>query len=73
MTDPLQIIANGLVTVSTHQLMSWLESYLQKEAVERIGEEEGYAFVLNTDGNTLPDINPMMGTDITEKIKEASQ
>ena len=35
-TDPLQIIANGLVTVSTHQLMSWLESYLQKEAVERI-------------------------------------
>lgn len=35
-TDPLQIIANGLVTVSTHQLVSWLENYLQKEAVERI-------------------------------------
>ena len=33
-TDPLQIIANGLVTVATHELMSWLETYVGKESVE---------------------------------------
>ena len=33
-TDPLQIIANGLVTVATHELMSWLEAYVGKESVE---------------------------------------
>ncbi len=35
-TDPLQIIANGLATVSTSELFSWLQSYIAKEDVERI-------------------------------------
>jgi len=35
-TDPLQIIANGLVTVQTHTLLSFLEDYIQKEQVEKI-------------------------------------
>ena len=35
-TDPLQIIANGLTTVPTHQLMNFLMEYLKKEPVERI-------------------------------------
>ncbi|PZX14263.1 putative Holliday junction resolvase [Breznakibacter xylanolyticus] len=35
-TDPLQIIANGLTTVPTHQLFDFLDKYLQTEAVERI-------------------------------------
>ena len=35
-TDPLQIIANGLVTVSTSDLINFLSDYIQKEAVERI-------------------------------------
>ena len=35
-TDPLQIIANGLVTVPTHTLLSFLEDYIQKEQVEKI-------------------------------------
>ena len=35
-TDPLQIIANGLVTVPTHQLVSWLETYIQQEPVELV-------------------------------------
>lgn len=35
-TDPLQIIANGLTTVPTHTLMTFLADYFQKEAVERI-------------------------------------
>ena len=35
-TDPLQIIAGGLATVSTSELFDWLKAYLVKESVERI-------------------------------------
>jgi len=35
-TDPLQIIAGGLATVSTSELFEWLQQYLQREQVERI-------------------------------------
>lgn len=35
-TDPLQIIANGLATVSTSELFDFLKSYVGKEQVERI-------------------------------------
>lgn len=35
-TDPQQIIAGGLATVSTSELMTFLESYIAAEDVERI-------------------------------------
>ena len=35
-TDPLKIIANGLVTVPTSTLFDFLKDYTQKETVERI-------------------------------------
>lgn len=35
-TDPLQIIAGGLVTVPTKDLFDWLQQYLDREQVERI-------------------------------------
>ena len=35
-TDPLQIIANGLATVPTSELYAYIEGYIQKELVERI-------------------------------------
>ena len=35
-TDVLQIIANGLTTVPTHELMDFLLKYVEKEPVERI-------------------------------------
>ncbi|MGN0058549.1 MAG: Holliday junction resolvase RuvX [Phocaeicola plebeius] len=35
-TDPLQIIATGLTTVSTPELMDFLKKYVGQEAVERI-------------------------------------
>lgn len=35
-TDPLQLIANGLATVSTSELFEYLAVYIQKEPVERI-------------------------------------
>ena len=35
-TDPLQIIANGLITVQTLQLMTFLADYLAKETVDKV-------------------------------------
>ena len=35
-TDPLKIIANGLATVSTSELLPFLLDYIKKEPVERI-------------------------------------
>ncbi len=35
-TDPLQIIANGLTTVETKNLFDFLSQYVKKEEVERI-------------------------------------
>lgn len=35
-TDPLQIIAGGLATVATSQLMEWLRNYFVQEEVELI-------------------------------------
>lgn len=35
-TDPLQIIANGLTTVETPELLAFLENYLTEEEVETI-------------------------------------
>ena len=35
-TDPLQLIAGGLATVSTSELFDWLKGYIAREEVERI-------------------------------------
>ncbi|MBR5686961.1 MAG: Holliday junction resolvase RuvX [Prevotella sp.] len=35
-TDPLQIVAGGLATVSTSELMNWLVAYMSREEVELI-------------------------------------
>ncbi len=35
-TDPLQIIAGGLATVSSSELFDWLRAYVEREQVERI-------------------------------------
>ena len=35
-SDPLQLIANGLATVPTSELFDYLQSYMQKEEVELI-------------------------------------
>ena len=39
-TDPLQIIAGGLATVSTSELFAFLQDYVRRETVERIVIDE---------------------------------
>ena len=41
------------------------------KVIAKIGEEGGYAFILNTDGDACPYINPEMGEDVSVAIKEA--
>ena len=40
-------------------------------ALQAIGAQNGYAFILNTDGNACPYIDPTMGEDVTNMLKEA--
>lgn len=35
-SDPMQMIANGLTTVPTHELLDFIVGYVNKEPVERI-------------------------------------
>ena len=35
-TDPLQIVPNGLATVATCELMKFLQTYVARESVERV-------------------------------------
>ncbi len=35
-TDTMQLIANGLTTVATHELLKFIQDYISKEQVERI-------------------------------------
>lgn len=40
-------------------------------ALTKVGQAQGYTFILNTDGDACPYVNPEMGEDATELIKEA--
>lgn len=40
-------------------------------ALTKVGQAQCYAFILNTDGDACPYVNPEMGEDATELIKEA--
>jgi len=39
------------------------------ERIARLGKERGYAFILNTDNNSAPYINPMLGDDLNQTIR----
>jgi outer membrane protein len=36
--------------------------------VRQMGKESGYAFILNTDNNTVPFVNTAMGEDVTDAL-----
>lgn len=49
-TDPLQIVAGGLVTVATSDLMRFITEYCQKEEVETIvfGEPRQFSYLIES-------------------------
>ena len=42
-----------------------------RKVLATIGAEHGYAFILNTDGDACPYIDPEMGEDVSQIVKEA--
>ena len=64
-TDPLQIIAGGLCTVETPQLMAYLTQYMQREEVERV------VIGLPTQTNGLPSENQARVREFTGRLKKA--
>lgn len=42
-------------------------------AITTVGQEGGYAFILNTDQHSAPFINPLMGEDVTQAVINALQ
>jgi outer membrane protein len=43
------------------------------EVIAKIANERGYAFVINTDAEACPYINPQMGDDINELVTKSLQ
>ncbi len=63
-TDPAQIIANGLTTVETPRLIAFLKDYTSREEVER------FVIGLPTQTNGLPSENQKRVLAFTEKLKK---
>lgn len=63
-TDPSQIIANGLTTVETKDLIRFLKDYVTREEVERI------VIGLPTQPNGLPSENQKRVIAFSEKLKK---
>lgn len=64
-TDPLQIIAGGLCTVETPQLMAYLTQYMQREEVECV------VIGLPTQTNGQPSENQARVREFTGRLKKA--
>ena len=41
------------------------------EVLDKIGRENGYAFIIDTDVKALPFINPAMGHDLNQQVQDA--
>lgn len=60
--------AQELLTSAERDLMQ--DVYRQfNAAISAVAAERGYAFVLNTDGNAVPYLNPEMGEDISNLVR----
>lgn len=64
-TDPLQMIANGLTAIDTHRLIPFLKDYTAKEKVER------FVVGLPQQLNGMPSENQKRMLDFVEKLKKA--
>ena len=63
-TDPAQIIANGLTTVETPKLLAFLKDYVQHEQVER------FVIGLPTQPNGQPSENQQRVLAFAEKLEK---
>ena len=58
-----------LIAQAETDLMAEVEKKLNRAVLE-VGVEYGYAYILNTDGNACPFINPVMGVDVSNLVRQ---
>lgn len=71
------LMDNGVAfRIKSQDLIAQAEKDLTQEAHKRlnralleVGVEYGYGYILNTDNNNCPYINPVVGVDVTELVR----
>ena len=58
-----------LIAQAEKDLMQEVQKRLNRALLE-VGVELGYGFILNTDGNNCPYINPVVGVDVTNIVRK---
>jgi len=61
--------ARRLIRQAEEEAMAPLKEQLSS-VLNALGKEKSYAFIINTDNNTLPFVNDLMGEDISVPLKE---
>lgn len=72
------LMDNGVAfRMKSQELITSAEKDLMQEAYKRlnralleVGVEYGYGYILNTDDNNCPYINPVIGFDVTELVRQ---
>lgn len=59
--------AQDLLSKAEQSLIAGVKEKLN-EAIRTVGLEGGYAFIINTDKDGCPFINPMLGENVTERV-----
>ena len=71
------LMDNGIAfRTKSQELIAQAEKDMMQEAHKRlnsalleVGVEYGYGYILNTDGNSCPYINPVIGVDVTDLVR----
>ena len=64
-----RVQVQGLLSQAEKDLLAEVQKKLNKILLD-IGVEHGYGFILNTDDNACPFINPDLGVDVTELVRQ---
>ena len=72
------LMDNGVeFRMKSKELIAQAEKDMMQEAHKRlnralleVGVEYGYGYILNTDNNSCPYINPVLGVDVTELVRQ---
>ena len=72
------LMDNGVAfRMKSQELIAQAEKEMMQEAYRRlnsalleVGVEYGYGYILNTDNNSCPYINPVVGVDVTELVRK---
>ena len=61
--------AQTLIAQAEADLLAGVQKRLTRAILE-VGVEHGFGYILNTDGNSCPYINPVVGVDVTELVRQ---